>query len=149
MEWHSSLDVTKSILGVQLFYQIGSTAHKRGFINVIDVDTGSGTQFVRNHSEVEFISGLCASTVDNKFVAILGPCYYVWDIDAGPAMPFHRYGSCPFLFLQIYDFGHAQQFFGEVFTQLCHILQVRCLFRTYKDRVTKLLQFYYYYYYYY
>jgi WD40 repeat protein len=93
MECHSSFDGTKIILGVQLFYQVRFTAHKRGFINVIDMDTGSRTQFLRNHSEVDFIAGLCASTVDNKFAAILGRYFYVWDIDAGPAMPLHRFPS--------------------------------------------------------
>jgi WD40 repeat protein len=108
MECHSSFDGTKIILGVQLYYQIGSTAHKRGFINVIDVDTGSGTQFLRNHSKVEFIAGLCASTVDSKFAAVLGRCVYVWDIDAGPAMPLHRIPSPDF---HHFPFGFSRSMF--------------------------------------
>jgi hypothetical protein len=87
MECHPSFDGTKIILGAQLSYPVGLKVNKRGFINVIDIDTGRGTQYLRNHSEDDTMDGLCGSSVDNKFAAIFGLRCYVWDIDAGPAAP--------------------------------------------------------------
>jgi hypothetical protein len=47
MECHSTFDGTRIVLGIQLFYKVGLTMYKRGFINVIVIDSGCGTQFFR------------------------------------------------------------------------------------------------------
>jgi WD40 repeat protein len=91
IECHSNFDGTKILLGVYVSYLLRFRQYNRAYISVIDIDTGRGTLFPRNHNEVTFIDGLCASTVDNKIAAILGQYVYIWDIDIGPDVTLHRF----------------------------------------------------------
>jgi hypothetical protein len=107
MECHSTFDGTRIVLGIQLFYKVGLTMYKRGFINVIVIDSGCGTQFVRH--KVDFIDGICVSPVDNRFAAICGRWGYVCDIDVGPDEPLFRFQLVEAL--NMVPFGYSKSLF--------------------------------------
>jgi hypothetical protein len=92
-ECTTNFDGTKIILAVQLtyMYMVDETMLQRGSISTIDVDSGHGTEFILQPLVDACIGGLTASQVDNKFAVIFDRWIYIWDIDAGPDVPLHRF----------------------------------------------------------
>jgi WD40 repeat protein len=64
---------------------------QRGFVFTIDVESGLGTEFMRQQLVLASIDALAGSSADNKFAVIFDRSIYVWDIDAGPGVPLHLF----------------------------------------------------------
>jgi WD40 repeat protein len=91
MECTPNFDGSKLILAIQLSCIIDEIPQQRGFVFTIDVDSGLGTEFMRQQLVLASIDALTGSPADNKFAVIFGKWIYVWDIDSGPGKPLHKF----------------------------------------------------------